>query len=94
MHFWNPPCLVPLVEVVAGSRTGRYRSGDHEQSGSPLFDDRSDGVSGFRGSGSQRGEYGAKTGRGFYDWSKRNLDEITARQNKRFIDRLIEMRKK
>jgi 3-hydroxybutyryl-CoA dehydrogenase len=41
-----------------------------------------------------RGEYGAKTGRGFYDWSKRNLDEMTARQNKRFIDRLIEMRKK
>jgi 3-hydroxybutyryl-CoA dehydrogenase len=22
MHFWNPPYLVPLVEVVAGSRTG------------------------------------------------------------------------
>ena len=41
-----------------------------------------------------RGEYGAKTGRGFYDWSKRSLEEMTARQNKRFIDRLIEMRKK
>ena len=41
-----------------------------------------------------QGDYGAKTGRGFYDWSQRSLEEMTARQNKRFIDRLIEMRKK
>lgn len=34
------------------------------------------------------GNYGAKTGLGFYDWTKKNLDEMTARQNKRFIDRL------
>jgi 3-hydroxybutyryl-CoA dehydrogenase len=40
-----------------------------------------------------RGDYGAKTGRGFYDWSKKSLEEMTARQNKRFIDRLKELRK-
>ncbi len=32
---------------------------------------------------------GAKTGKGFYDWSsEKNLDEMTARQNSRFIERL------
>jgi len=41
-----------------------------------------------------QGDYGAKTGRGFYDWSKKSLDEMTARQNKRFIDRLKEHRRK
>lgn len=40
-----------------------------------------------------RDDYGAKSGRGFYDWSDRSLEEMTARQNKRFIDRLIEFRK-
>ena len=38
-------------------------------------------------------EYGAKTGKGFYDWSKKSLEEMTARQNKRFVDRLKELRK-
>ena len=41
-----------------------------------------------------RGDLGAKTGKGFYDWSKRSLDEMTARQNKRFIDRMKERRLK
>jgi len=41
-----------------------------------------------------QGDYGAKTGRGFYDWSKKSLEKMTARQNKRFIDRLRELRKK
>jgi len=36
----------------------------------------------------ERGEYGAKTGRGFYDWSKKNLEEMIARQNKRFVDKV------
>jgi 3-hydroxybutyryl-CoA dehydrogenase len=40
------------------------------------------------------GDYGAKTGRGFYDWSKKSLEEMTARQNKRFLDRLKELRKR
>lgn len=39
----------------------------------------------------ERGEYGAKTGRGFYDWSKKNLEEMIARQNKRFVDKLKEL---
>jgi len=41
-----------------------------------------------------QGNYGAKTGSGFYDWSKRSLDEMTARQNKRFIERLKASRKR
>jgi 3-hydroxybutyryl-CoA dehydrogenase len=41
-----------------------------------------------------KGDYGAKTGRGFYDWSDKSLEEMTARQNKRFIDSLIEIRGK
>jgi 3-hydroxybutyryl-CoA dehydrogenase len=40
----------------------------------------------------ERGDLGAKTGRGFYDWSQKSLAELTARQNKRFIDRLKERR--
>jgi 3-hydroxybutyryl-CoA dehydrogenase len=37
----------------------------------------------------ENGADGAKNGKGFYDWtSEKNLDEMTARQNKRFIDRL------
>lgn len=36
----------------------------------------------------ERGDYGAKTGKGFYDWSIKSLDEMVSRQNKRFIDRL------
>ena len=39
------------------------------------------------------GDYGAKSGNGFYDWSNKSLDEMTARQNKRFIDRLKEIGK-
>lgn len=39
-----------------------------------------------------RGDYGAKTGKGFYDWSVKSLDEMVSRQNKRFIDRLKENR--
>ena len=173
MHFWNPPYLVPLVEVVAGSRTGpgtvetaldflrslgkepvllkkdilghignriqhaMFREAIHlvqEGVAAPedidrvimsslgprysmigpmeyldsvgldlnvaihsyllkeLADDKEPQA--LLREKYDRGEYGAKTGRGFYDWSKRNLDEMTARQNKRFVDRLIEMRKK
>ena len=41
----------------------------------------------------ERGDYGAKTGKGFYEWtSEKNLDELVARQNKRFIDRLKKSR--
>ena len=36
----------------------------------------------------ERGEYGAKTGKGFYDWAKKNLEEMIARQNKRFVDKV------
>ena len=39
----------------------------------------------------ERGEYGAKTGRGFYDWSKKSLEEMIVRQNKRFVDKLKEL---
>jgi 3-hydroxybutyryl-CoA dehydrogenase len=173
MHFWNPPYLVPLVEVVAGSRTSpdaieaaldflrslgkdpvllkkdilghignriqhaMFREAIHlveEGVATPedidrvitsslgprysmigpmeyldsvgldlnvaihsyllkeLADDKAPQRLLCRKY--DRGEYGAKTGKGFYDWSKKNLEEMTARQNKRFIDRLIEMRKK
>lgn len=40
-----------------------------------------------------RGDYGAKTGKGFYDWSVKSLDEMVSRQNKRFIDRLKQLKK-
>jgi len=173
MHFWNPPHLVPLVEVVAGSRTGQdtvetaldvlrslgkepvllkrdilghignriqhamFREAIHlveEGVATPedidrvimsslgprysmigpmeyldsvgldlnvaihsyllkdLADDKEPQA--LLREKCERGECGAKTGRGFYDWSKRSLEEMTARQNKRFIDRLIELRKK
>jgi 3-hydroxybutyryl-CoA dehydrogenase len=173
MHFWNPPYLVPLVEVVAGGRTdpetvekalaflrslgkepvllkkdilghignriqhAMFREAIHlieEGVAAPEDIDRvimsslgprysmigpmeyldSVGLDlnlaihsylleelaadkepqALLREKNDRGEYGAKTGRGFYDWSERNLDEMTARQNKRFIDRLIEMRNK
>lgn len=42
----------------------------------------------------ERGDYGAKTGKGFYDWSQKSLDDLVARQNKRFIDRLKELHAK
>ena len=36
-----------------------------------------------------QGNYGAKTGKGFYNWSsEKNLDEMVSRQNTRFIERL------
>jgi 3-hydroxybutyryl-CoA dehydrogenase len=173
MHFWNPPYLVPLVEVVAGSRTAAetveralgflrslgkepvllkkdilghignriqhamFREAIHlieEGVAAPedidrvimsslgprysmigpmeyldsvgldlnvaihsyllkeLADDKEPQA--LLLEKYERGEYGAKTGKGFYDWSRRTLEEMTARQNKRFIDRLIEMRKK
>ncbi len=41
-----------------------------------------------------RGDYGAKTGKGFYDWSVKSLEEMVARQNKRFIDRLKALKEK
>jgi 3-hydroxybutyryl-CoA dehydrogenase len=173
MHFWNPPYLVPLVEVVAGSRTATdtidtaldflhavgkepvllkkdilghignriqhamFREAIHlvEQGVAEpqdidrvitsslgprysmigpmeyldsvgldlnvaihsyllkeLADDKEPQKLLRRKY--DRGDYGAKTGRGFYDWSKRSLEEMTARQNKRFIDRLVELRRK
>lgn len=36
----------------------------------------------------EKGEYGLKSGQGFYDWSDRDPVQFLARQNKRFIDRL------
>ncbi len=36
----------------------------------------------------RQGHFGAKSGRGFHDWSARSLEEMTSRQNRRFIDRL------
>ncbi len=41
----------------------------------------------------ESGDYGLKTGKGFYDWSTRDADEFIARQNTRFIDRLKELKK-
>ena len=40
----------------------------------------------------ERGDYGAKAGKGFYDWSVKSLDEMVSRQNKRFIDRLKQLK--
>jgi 3-hydroxybutyryl-CoA dehydrogenase len=170
MHFWNPPYLVPLVELVAGDRTGEdtvarafdflrslgkepvllkkdilghignriqhamFREAIHLiQEGVATPEDIDRVITSSLGprysmigpmeyldsvgldlnvaihsyllkdladakepqallrSKYDRGEYGAKAGRGFYDWSKKDLDEMTARQNKRFIDRLIEL---
>ena len=39
-----------------------------------------------------KGEYGLKSGKGLFDWSKKDPDDFVARQNKRFIDRLKEFR--
>lgn len=173
MHFWNPPYLVPLVEVVAGDRTSpattetaldflrsldkepvllkkdivghignriqhaMFREAIHlieEGVATPEDIDRVIKSSlGLRYSmigpmeyldsvgldlnvaihsyllkeladdkepqrllrrKYDQGDYGAKTGKGFYDWSKKSLEEMTARQNKRFFDGLIERRKK
>ena len=33
-----------------------------------------------------RGDLGAKTGRGFYDWSKKSIDEVKARRDRFLID--------
>ncbi|UCF98059.1 MAG: 3-hydroxyacyl-CoA dehydrogenase family protein [Spirochaetaceae bacterium] len=173
MHFWNPPYLVPLVEVVAGDGTSRdtvaaaldflrilgkepvllkkdilghignriqhamFREAIHlveEGVATPedidrvimsslgprysmigpmeyldsvgldlnmaihsyllkeLADDK-EPQRALRNKYDQ-GHYGAKTGRGFYDWSTKNLEEMIVRQNKRFIDRLIDLRRK
>lgn len=173
MHFWNPPYLVPLVEVVAGNRTSpdttetalgflcglgkepvllkkdilghignriqhaMFREAIHlieEGVATPedidrvitsslgprysmigpmeyldsvgldlnvaihsyLLNDLADDKAPQKllRRKYDQGDCGAKTGRGFYDWSDRSLEEMTTRQNKRFIDRLIEMRKK
>ena len=42
----------------------------------------------------KRGDLGVKTGKGFFDWTKKDADDMVARQNRRFIDRLKEIRKK
>ncbi len=34
------------------------------------------------------GDYGSKTGKGFYDWSVKSQEEMVSRQNFRFIERL------
>lgn len=41
----------------------------------------------------KRGDLGAKTGKGFHDWSQKSLAEMTSRQNKRFVERLKERRR-
>jgi 3-hydroxybutyryl-CoA dehydrogenase len=34
------------------------------------------------------GTWGAKTNSGLYDWANKSLDEVTARQNRLFLDRV------
>jgi len=41
----------------------------------------------------RNGDYGAKIGKGFYDWSVKNLDEVVTRQNFRFVERLKALKK-
>ena len=41
----------------------------------------------------ENGDYGAKTGKGFYDWSIKSQDEMVSRQNFRFIERLKAIKK-
>lgn len=41
----------------------------------------------------ENGDYGVKTGKGFYDWSVRSHDDMVARQNFRFIERLKALKK-
>ena len=41
----------------------------------------------------ENGDYGAKTGKGFYDWSIKSQDEMVSRQNSRFIERFKALKK-
>jgi 3-hydroxybutyryl-CoA dehydrogenase len=36
----------------------------------------------------QRGDLGRKTGKGFYDWSKRDMDALAKRRNQFIIETL------